>query len=133
MEKKTKTKDIRQSVTFKATPHEIYEMLMDSKKHSDFSGQGARISRKVGGKFTAFDGWAEGKNLRLVQDKLIVQLWRADDWPKGHYSTVTFKISKSGNGAKLEFTQVGVPAQFHRDISGGWKEFYWESMKRMIG
>ncbi len=27
------SKTIRQSVTFKATPHQVYEALMDSRKH----------------------------------------------------------------------------------------------------
>jgi uncharacterized protein YndB with AHSA1/START domain len=48
-----KTKSIRQSVVFKAPPHEVYEALMDSKKHARFSGEEARISRKDGGKIRA--------------------------------------------------------------------------------
>jgi hypothetical protein len=71
---KMKTKTIRQQVTFKdTTPHELYEWLMDSKKHSQFTGQKAVINRKVGGKFKAGDGWIEGMNLELIQDKLILQ------------------------------------------------------------
>jgi hypothetical protein len=44
-----KTKTIRQTVTFKAQPMEVYDMLMDSKKHKSLSGEEARISKKVGG------------------------------------------------------------------------------------
>ena len=46
------SKSIRQTVTFKASPHAIYEALMDSKKHSEFTGGEAKISRKIGGKFS---------------------------------------------------------------------------------
>jgi uncharacterized protein YndB with AHSA1/START domain len=49
-----KTKTIRQTVTFKAAPLAVYEMLMDSKKHKSLSGEEAKISRKVGGPFTAW-------------------------------------------------------------------------------
>jgi len=42
------SKTIRQSVTIKASPHAVYEALMDSRKHAAFSGMPARISRKVG-------------------------------------------------------------------------------------
>jgi uncharacterized protein YndB with AHSA1/START domain len=45
-----KTKTLRQTVTFKASPRQVYDMLMDSKKHQSLSGQRAKISRKVGGK-----------------------------------------------------------------------------------
>ena len=48
------SKLIRQSVTFKASPHEVYEALMDSRKHAKFTHGGAKISRKVGGEIMAF-------------------------------------------------------------------------------
>ncbi len=126
------TRTIRQSVTFKATPHDVYEALMDSKKHSQFSGGEAIISREVGGKFTAFDGYSEGTNLELVPDKKIVQTWRASDWPEGHYSTVTFSLSEVKGGTKLTFTQTEVPAEQYKDISQGWHDFYWTPMKQML-
>ncbi len=65
-------KTIRQTVTFKASPHEVYEALMNSRRHAKFSGGKARLSRKVGGKFTAYDGYIEGTNLELAPDKKIV-------------------------------------------------------------
>lgn len=132
MNEKIKTKTIRQTASFDATPHRIYEMLMDSKLHSAFTGDEAKISRKVGGKFTTFSGWSYGKNLELVKDRKIVQSWRGDDWPKGHYSTVTFKLSRQGNGTKLEFIQTDVPESQYRDVSDGWKEYYWEKMKGFL-
>ncbi len=126
---KIKTKTIRQMVWFDATPHEIFELLMDSKKHSDFTGEKAKISRKVGGRFTAFGGWAEGKNLKLVKDKLIVQEWRGEDWPAKHYSIVSFRISRKGKHTKLNFVQTGVPYDKWKDISKGWEDYYWKNMK----
>ena len=33
------TKTIRQTITFKAPPHDIYEALMDSRKHAKFTGE----------------------------------------------------------------------------------------------
>ena len=132
MMKAIKTKTIRQGPVFKASPHEVYETLMDSKKHAKFSGAAARISRKVGGSFSVYDGWATGKNLQLKKDKLIVQKWRGDDWPKGVYSTVKFMLQKSGKNTKMMFTQIGVPANKYKDISEGWKEHYWEPMKEML-
>lgn len=88
------TKTVKQSVMFKTSPHEIYEALMDSGKHSQFTGDEAKISRKTSGKFTAFDGYNEGVSVELVPDKKIVQTWRASDWPEGHYSQVTFLLKE---------------------------------------
>lgn len=130
-----KAKTIKQTVTFKATsPHEVYEALMDSRKHSEFTGSKANISRTVGGKITAYDGYIEGKNLELVKDRKIVQSWRSTDWPEGHHSTATFELEalKGGKGCKLTFTQTDVPAEQSKDIAQGWKDFYWKPMKGML-
>jgi len=125
-------KTIRQSTTFKATPHEVYEALMDSRKHARFTGAKARISHKVGGRFTAYDDYIEGVNLNLVPDKKIVQSWRGSDWPKDHYSKATFSLKKIKNGTHLTFTQSGVPDQYYNDISQGWRDYYWKPMKEML-
>ena len=74
---------IRQSVTFNATPHDVYEALMDSTKHAEFTGDEAAISRVVGGPVMAYGGYITGKNLELAPDEKIVQTWRASDWPAG--------------------------------------------------
>ena len=125
----TMSQTIRQSVTFKATPHEVYEVLMDSRKHARFTGSKASISRKVGGKFTAYAGYITGTNLELVADRKIVQAWRGSDWPEDHFSRVTFALKKVKGGARLTFTQSGVPDQHHDSIKQGWHDFYWKPMK----
>jgi len=127
-----KTRTIRQSATFKASPHEVYEALMDSRKHSQFTGSKASISRKVGGKFTAYDGYIEGINLELVPDKKIVQSWRGNDWAEGHYSRATFILKKAEGGARLTFTQTDVPEEQYEPISQGWRDYYWKPMKKML-
>ena len=127
-----KTKTIKQSVNFKATPHEVYEALMDSKKHSKFTSSRASISRNIGGKFIAYDGYISGTNLELVPDKKIVQSWTCTDWSEGHFSKATFLLKKIAKGTKLVFTQTGVPEEFYEEISNGWHEHYWEHMKRML-
>jgi len=87
-------KTIRQTVEIAAKPEDVYEALMDSKKHSRFTGGKCVISRKVGGTFSVFDGYAEGENLELVKGKRIVQSWRDTDFPEGKYSKVTFSLKK---------------------------------------
>jgi activator of HSP90 ATPase len=126
------TKTIRQTVTFKAAPHDVYEALMDAKKHAKFTGGKAAVSRAIGGKFSTFDGYAEGVNLELVPDKKIVQTWRAEDWPEEHYSRVTFSLNKLKEGTRLTFTQSGVPEEQYGDVSQGWQDYYWVPMKKML-
>ncbi|MCI0693105.1 SRPBCC domain-containing protein [candidate division KSB1 bacterium] len=125
-------KTIRQSVTFKARPGQIYEMLMDSRQHAKFSASKASISRKIGGKFAAYGGYINGVNLALVPNKKIVQSWRGSDWPEGHYSKATFTLTKVKGGTRLVFTQSGVPDQQYESIKQGWRDFYWNPMKAML-
>ena len=126
------TKDIRQTVTFKAGAHAVYELLMDSKKHSALAaGDEVKISRKVGGKFNV-GGYIEGVNLELAPDEKIVQSWRYEDWPAGHFSKATFSFKEEGGKTKMTFTQTGVPVQFYEDIKQGWIDYYWTPMKEML-
>jgi activator of HSP90 ATPase len=125
-------KTIKQTVTFKASPHDIFEMLMDSKKHSEFTEAAAKISRKVGGSFSTWDGYSTGVNLELVEDKKIVQKWRGSDWPKGVYSIVTIELKAVDGKTKLIFTQTGVPEDQYKSVSDGWVEFYWDRMKKAL-
>lgn len=125
-------KTIKQSVVFRSNPHEVYEALMDSKKHAQFTEAPAKISREVGGKISAYDGWIEGVNQELVKDKKIVQKWRGADWPEGHYSKAVFELEKVKEGTKLTFTQTDVPDDQVEHISHGWKEHYWERMRKML-
>src|SRR5512136_2955477 len=106
-------KNLKQTATFKATPHAVYEILMDEKQHAAFTGGEAKISRKVGGKFSIYDGDIEGVNLELAPDKKIVQSWRYSNWPKGYYSKATFSLKATSNGTRLTFTQTGVPEEFY--------------------
>jgi activator of HSP90 ATPase len=129
-----KTKSLKQKILFKGIePETLYKMMMDSKKHSAFTGDAARISPKVGGRFTAYGDYIEGKNLELKPPKKIVQAWRASDWKEGHLSKVTFEFKKTKQGTTLVFTHAGVPADQAASIKDGWYDFYWTPMKQKLG
>ena len=120
---------IQQTVTFNASPHDVYEALMDSKKHAAFTGGKASLSREVGGSIMAYDGYITGKNLELIPDALIVQDWRAVDWPEGKFSRVTFKLTAIPEGTRLDFTHMDVPEGTEEEFTQGWIDNYWEPMK----
>lgn len=126
------TKVVQQSVTFSASPHEVYETLVDSKRHSQLTGSEVQMERKIGSKFSVYGGDIQGSNLELVPDQKIVQSWRYNDWPKNHYSKVSFSLKKIPGGTRLSFTQTGVPEKFYEDIKQGWKDYYWEPMREMF-
>jgi activator of HSP90 ATPase len=107
-------------------------MYLDSRKHSKSTGMKARISRKAGGLFHAFDGMLEGKNLLVVSDKQIVQLWRATHWKKEDWSILTLTFSKVAGGAQIDLVHVGVPAYDQKGVREGWPKYYWKPWKRFL-
>ena len=129
-----KTKNIRQQITFKAKTKDVYEALVDSRKHSKFTNSKAKVSRKVGAKFTVFKGALYGRNLEIKPNKKIVQEWccKMKAWPKDHYSRVTFSFSRIKGGTKLILYHSGVPSACHKDIIKGWKNYYWNPMNSML-
>jgi activator of HSP90 ATPase len=131
---KMKTRTIRQKVLIKAAPEDVYDALMNPKKHSKFTGSKVKISPRVGGRFFIFDGGLSGTNLALVKNRKIVQKWhcRMEDWPEKHYSKATFSFRKIKGGTQLALTQTSVPAACYWDISQGWKIYYWKPMKKML-
>lgn len=121
---------IKQTIYLLATPEEIYDALMDEKKHSEFTGAKAEIDPVLRGKFSVWDGYATGENLELKPGKKIVQAWRASDWPKEAVSKVIFSFFKTKDGTKLEFTHENVPQDFEKEIEQGWGDYYWEPLKK---
>ena len=51
------TRTINQEVEINASPHEVYEILMNSEKHSGLIDSNADIDPKVGGKFKIYNGY----------------------------------------------------------------------------
>jgi len=129
-----KTRTITQTVTLPARPPAVFAALMKEKKHGAFTGDVARIDARAGGLFTCYGRYVSGVTLELVPGKLIIQAWRSRDWPKAHYSIVTFALSPSRGGkTKLRFTQIGVPAGDFKAKSAGWRSHYWEPLKNFLG
>jgi activator of HSP90 ATPase len=123
---------IHQTVEFPVSPHEVYEALMGSKKHAEFTGSTARISRKVNGDFMAYDGYITGRNLELVFDQKIVQEWHAVDWEPGQTSRITFELTAIPTGTRLDFTHTGLPEGTEAEFTQGWIDNYWQPMQKMF-
>jgi activator of HSP90 ATPase len=129
------TKNIEQTVTFASvSPHAVYEALMDVKQFEAWSGKKATISREIGGKVVAYEGFVQAVNVELVPDKRIVQAWKGgiDEWPKDHYSIAVFALESTSKGTQLTFTQFGVPETAYAIVEPGWVQAYWDRMKKAL-
>lgn len=123
------TKTIVQLAVFEVPLRRVYDTLMNSGSHSDFTGEKASIDVSVGGHFTAYDGYITGSFLKIAPYKSIVELWRASDWPKDVYSEVSIEFQEKRGVTTLHFTQENVPDEFAESIANGWHEYYWDKLR----
>lgn len=124
------SEQITLSATFPVPPKRIYKAWLNSKEHSAMTGGGARTSAKVGGKFTAWDGYISGKNLELIANKRILQSWRASEFPKEQPgSLLLIKFEKTKSGTRVTLVHSEVPDGTGAAYKKGWKDFYFEPMK----
>lgn len=119
-------KTIQQTVEFRASPKELFDIYMDSKKHSAAVGALASISRRAGGKFWVFGKDAvRGRNLLISPERLIVQAWRAQPWKESDLDSIlTLAFYKSKGGARIYLVQTLVPDHAVDIIEDGWKRPY---------
>lgn len=124
---------ISQKVTFGASPRELFQTYLDSKKHCAAIDHKASISRKVGSRFTAFGGMLRGRTLMIVLDRLIVQSWRASSWKKNDPDSVLIlQFDRVKNGGRITLLQAHVPQHAYRNIKEGWSKHYWKPWKTYL-
>jgi activator of HSP90 ATPase len=127
------TKAIQQSVEFDASRETLYEMYIDSRKHSKATGQQAKLRRKAGAAFTAFGGRLRGRNLLIVPQRMIVQTWRSAMFKKTDPDSILIlTFSKTSSGARVDLVHVNVPQHDHRGVTQGWKKYYWEPWRAYL-
>jgi activator of HSP90 ATPase len=124
------TEKLKLSVTISAKPEEIYEALLDSKKHSEMTGSEAKVKATIDGAFSAWDGYIEGTTIEMEPHRRIVQKWRTTDFPSGSPdSIVEILLESVEKGTKIVLIHTEIPEGQKEDYRQGWKDFYFDPMK----
>lgn len=135
---------IHQEPTFKASRMKVYEALVDTnrfdkimeisgaKSNAALGTKPTEISREVGGTFTIFGGHIVGRQIELVENQRIVQVWRVVDWTPGVYSIAKFELVEDGSGTKIVFDHTGFPHGLGAHLAAGWKLHYWEPLAELL-
>jgi len=124
---------IEQTVFFEAAPEDVYDALLDPKKHTEFTGSPAKTSAKKGATFTAWEGYITGKNLELVKGKKIVQEWRTTEFPESYpFSMLELTLTAKKGGTELKMVHSKVPAEQVSEYTSGWKSSYWVPLKSYL-
>jgi len=125
-----RVKTITQRILVQATPAEVYEAFVNSRVHAAFTGSPATGSARVGGRFTAWDGYISGVHRELVKGRRIVQDWRTSEWPDGAKpSRVEFSLKAVKGGTEIRMVHSDVPAEQADSYRQGWIDYYWDQLK----
>lgn len=125
-----KTESFKISAQFPISARELYQAWLDSKQHAGFTGSGARIVPRVGGKFSAWDGYILGKTLEMTPYSRIVQAWRTTAFPDGcGDSLIEITLEQVGGGTKMTIKHTEIPAGQAEGYKDGWRQFYFKPMK----
>lgn len=125
---------LKMSVTLPVKADKLYKAWLTSKEHAAFTGGAAKISSKVGGKFTAWDGYISGKNTELKANKKIVQTWRTSEFPEDAPDSILEIDFEEKNGkTKLNLYHYNLQKGDAKKYRDGWRDYYFEPLKQYFG
>jgi activator of HSP90 ATPase len=131
------TTTVSDTEEFRTTAEELYTTFTDPQRIAAFTRAPPKVfeGAKKGGKFELFDGNVTGEYLELSEPTKIVQSWRLNQWPAGHYSTLKIEFDQNDVDAvtvmRVEWT--GVPIGQEDVTKRNWLEYYVRSIKRTFG
>jgi uncharacterized protein YndB with AHSA1/START domain len=121
---------IEVSTILPANPERIYRAWMDSREHAAFTGGAATIDPKIGGAYSAWDGYIQGITLALEPYHRIVQSWRSSDFPEGSAdSRLEVLLEAAEAGTKLTLVHSEIPEGQGEDYRQGWVDNYFNPME----
>jgi activator of HSP90 ATPase len=116
------------------TPKAVYDAWLSTDGHTGMTGSPAKVDGKVGGDFTAWDGYISGTFLELEKDRKIVQSWRTSEFPEeAEDSRVEVILEASGKGTKIMLIHSDIPEGQEEEYKQGWEDFYFKPMKVYFG
>ncbi|RKU49119.1 hypothetical protein DL546_007511 [Coniochaeta pulveracea] len=131
------TTTVTDNEEFRTTAEELYKTFTDPQRLAAFTRAPPKVfeGAKKGGKFELFGGNVSGEYLELEEPTKIVQSWRLDQWPAGHYSTLKIEFDQNDvehvTVMRVEWT--GVPVGQEEVTKRNWLEYYVKSIKRTFG
>ena len=125
--------DFTLTATLNAKADAIYKAWLSTQGHTLMTGSPAKVDGRVGGAFTAWDGYIWGTFLELEENKKIVQAWRTGEFSEEHEDSHVEIILEETNGkTKLTLIHTKVPEGQDGYVKG-WEDFYFKPMKEYFG
>lgn len=131
------TTTVTDTEEFRAPASELYQTFTDPQRIAAFTRAAPKVfeGAKKGGKYELFGGNVSGEYLELSEPTKIVQSWRLDQWPKGHFSRleINFDQNDVDNVTVMRVSWTGVPVGQEEVTKRNWREYYVRSIKTTFG
>jgi uncharacterized protein YndB with AHSA1/START domain len=117
-----------------AEPERIYAAWMNSDEHTAFTGDKAEVEPFIGGKHSAFSGYAVGTTVELLPGRRIAQTWRATDFPPGSPdSRVEVTLEATVGGTMVTILHTEIPSGRSDVYRDSWMKYYLEPLRDYFG
>jgi activator of HSP90 ATPase len=111
------------------TTKNIYTTWLNSDGHTNMTGGEAIVSDIIGDKFTAWNGYIEGKNIELEPNKRILQSWRTSQFEEQEQdSQVEILLHEVDGQTEITLIHSNLP-ESGEHYKKGWENHYFEPMK----
>lgn len=131
------TTTVTDSEEFRTTAQEMYQTFTDPQRLAAFTRAPPKVfeGARKGGKFELFGGNVVGEYKELDEPKKIVQSWRLQQWPAGHYSTLEIEFDQNDvdSVTVMRVNWTGVPVGQEEVTKENWQTYYVHSIKRTFG
>jgi activator of HSP90 ATPase len=95
-----------------------------------WSGYPAQMEAREGTEFSIFEGDIAGRNIKISENKELVQEWYFGDRQEESIVTISLKPHQSGTKVSLEHTNV--PDEEAEEFEEGWNVTYWGAIKEFF-
>lgn len=116
--------------TFPVKSGLLYRAFLDSAIHSEFTGSPAKVEGRIGGAFTAWDGYISGKTIDLNENRSIKQRWRTTDFnDDDEDSLLEIEFIEEKGRTTLVLKHSSLPEGTGEEYRRGWEDFYLTPLK----
>lgn len=131
------TTTVTDNEEFRTSADELFQTFTDPARIAAFTRSPPKVfeGAQKGGKFELFGGNVSGEYVELDAPKKIVQKWRLNQWPAGHFSTLKIEFDQNDvdHVTVMRVTWDGVPVGQEEVTKRNWLEYYVRSIKQTFG
>lgn len=123
-------KSFETKLEINASAEKVWDALVNPRTIIKWSSSDAKMSDKENVDFSLWNGDIWGTNLKVIENKLLIQYWYSGKWDKP--SKVEFSLTCVNDITTLKLKHDDIPDNEFNDIKAGWDEYYLGPLKLLL-